>query len=68
MIACNFCGACTHPSTGCVYGPNTIACRECVRTFWSWALRHMNGRPKQRKGPPPALSFYEHAAMHIAKR
>lgn len=46
-MQCSFCpNPAAHPATGCVYGSRTIACAECVRSFWGWALRHVNKRIK----------------------
>lgn len=62
-IRCNFCQGPAHPATGCVYGPSTIACRQCTREFWTWATRHINGKARARKTDTrPAVSFYEAAA------
>jgi hypothetical protein len=62
-IQCNFCHGPAHPATGCVYGPRTIACHECTREFWRWAVRHINGKArKSSSGVTPSVSFYEAAA------
>jgi len=46
-MQCSFCpNPAAHQATGCVYGVRTIACAECVRAFWGWALRHVNKRIK----------------------
>ncbi len=66
-MICNFCGnPAAHPSTGCVYGPNTIACARCVRECWVWVRRHVNGRSKRFRSDHldefiPSASFYEAA-------
>lgn len=61
---CSFCDGVAHPATGCVYGPRTIACRTCTVDFWRWVRQHTNGRPRAKRGPTPAMSFYE-AAGHM---
>jgi hypothetical protein len=49
-MQCSFCpNPAAHPSTGCVYGPRTIACADCTRSFWRWALSHVN-RPPRKNG------------------
>ena len=62
-MTCTFCGSpAAHPSTGCVYGPRTLACASCVRDFWAWVVRHTNGKNRRRdKRIPVAASFYEAA-------
>jgi hypothetical protein len=59
---CTFCSGPAHPATGCVYGPNTIACRACTVRFWTWLRQHVNKRPRRRPGSVvTAISFYEAA-------
>jgi hypothetical protein len=48
------------------YCNNEIGCQACQRRFWQWAQQHTRGRPRQRKGAQPALSFYEAAALFAA--
>lgn len=70
-MICSFClSPAAHPATGCQYGPRTLACRDCVLSFWAWVKQHTRGRPRQRKGVTPARSFYECAGDHMneAKR
>ncbi len=58
-MVCNFCHSpAAHPSNGCQYGPNTLACRDCTVAFWTWVRAHTKPRPN-RKGPPTERSFYE---------
>ncbi len=55
-MRCNFCETpAAHDATGARYGPDTLACADCVKTFWCWARQHING---VRKGQP---SFYDAA-------
>jgi hypothetical protein len=60
---CSFCGGASHPATGCVYGPRTIACWRCTLQAWEWVRAHTNskGRKPRNGGARPALSFYEAA-------
>jgi hypothetical protein len=59
---CNFCESpAAHPATGCQYGPTTIACPDCVKSFWKWARAHFNKKPRRGSSPETALSFYEAA-------
>jgi hypothetical protein len=60
-IECNFCHGPAHPATGCVYGPRTIACAACTRAFWTWVVRHTNGKARRRRAVVPSVSFYEAA-------
>lgn len=63
-MQCSFCSSpAAHPATGCQYGPRTIACRECVESFWMWVRMHTNKRPRRARGVETALSFYEAAAL-----
>lgn len=62
-IRCRSCGGVAHPVTGCVYSPTAIVCGPCVRSFWAWMHRHMNGKPRRRKGHPPGPSFYDHVPI-----
>lgn len=62
-MRCSFCLGVAHPATGCVYGPNTIACWCCVLTFWDWVKQHTNGRPRAKRGPVTAMTFYEAAGL-----
>jgi hypothetical protein len=39
-MQCSFCDGVAHPATGCQYGPRTISCGPCVRSFWDWAIHH----------------------------
>lgn len=49
-MQCSFCDSpAAHPATGCVYGPRTIACRQCCVDFWAWLLRHVNKRPPRKR-------------------
>ncbi len=64
-MICNFCSGPAHPATGCVYGPNTIACRACTVSFWEWARAHVNKKPRRRDGAAePSVSFYEAATKY----
>lgn len=64
MNGCTFCGGPAHPSTGCVYGPRTIACRACTVRFWAWVREHTNKSPRRRAGRVATeLSFYEAATL-----
>lgn len=64
MNGCTFCGGPAHPSTGCVYGPRTIACRACTVRFWAWVREHTNKSPRRRAGRVTTeLSFYEAATL-----
>lgn len=54
-IYCRTCGGVAHPASGCAYTPTFIVCGPCVRDFWSWVVRHTNGKGR-RKGP----NFYDH--------
>ena len=58
---CSFCGGAAHPATGCIYGPNTIACWRCTKEAWHWIKGHTNGNVRARRGVKPSLSFYEAA-------
>ena len=59
-IRCNFCNDPAHPQTGCVYGPNTIACRACTVRFWAWVKDHTNKKARRAsKAVPTARTFYE---------
>jgi len=63
-MRCSFCDSpAAHPATGCVYGPDTLACRRCVEQFWAWVRSHTNKRPRKGKGPNTALTFYEAATL-----
>ena len=59
-IRCRTCDGVAHPATGCVYSPTFIVCGPCVRSFWSWVVRHTNAKGRRRKGQAPSPSFYEH--------
>lgn len=57
-MQCSFCDdPAAHPATGCVYGPNTLACYACVIRFWAWARVHMRARGKGR-GKSVPTDFY----------
>ena len=64
LMVCSFCNSpAAHPATGCQYGPSTLACRDCVESFWTWVRTHTNKRSRRGHGPETALSFYEAAAL-----
>ena len=48
---------------GTHYCASPMTCPACARRFWTWAQQHTRGAPRQRKGPQPAMSFYEAAAL-----
>lgn len=55
------CAACkgpAHPASGCQYTAQTLVCGPCVREFWAWAVRHINGAGRRR-----GLAFYDHVRM-----
>jgi hypothetical protein len=47
------------------YCNEPLRCPTCIRRFWRWAKAHTLGRPRQKRGPQTALSFYEAAALFI---
>lgn len=53
---CFFCKGVAHPSTGCEYSENVLACAECAKTFWRWFIPFANGKGRRKGGP----CFYEH--------
>ena len=68
-MVCSFCHSpAAHPATGCQYGPSTLACRECVESFWAWLRSHTNKRARKGHGPQTALSFYEAATLFSCPR
>lgn len=62
---CNFCEGVAHPATGCVYGPNTIACASCTKEFWKWVRSHTGSKgSKKNQRFEGMISFYEAATLH----
>lgn len=53
---CPICEGCSHPSTGCAYGPTFVVCWRCTTEGWVWILNHVNSKGRRGGGP----SFYDH--------
>lgn len=70
-MICNFCGdPAAHPSTGCQYGPSTLACARCTRECWDWVRRHTNGKSRRlnkRSHLESMPTFYECAAKYMRR-
>jgi hypothetical protein len=67
-MLCSFCQISrAHPSTGCQYAEQTLACHACTVEFWGWVRQRINSRPSRRVGGP---SFYDHVApmAYIGRR
>jgi hypothetical protein len=59
-MKCFFCPGVAHPSTGCQYSENVVACHSCVVEFWKWFKSHMatRGRPGRDKKGRMQADFY----------
>ena len=55
-IRCAQCGGAAHSASGCQYSERTVICGPCVRRWWAWYVKHVNG-----KGARSGIYFYEHA-------
>lgn len=56
---CPCCGGCSHPASGCQYAADIVVCGPCTRSFWRWAVHHVNKMPGKRARH--RVSFYEAA-------